>query len=109
MQEHRALLAGRPMTLRVEVRGLGDVLFCHATPRNENESFTRLTSRRSPSAVLNEKGRNLEDSGPRKKRGRSGRRSLDRCRRADVLIDTEQVRRVVLVLDRGQARVIIPK
>ena len=29
--------------LPVEIAGLGDVLFCHATPRNENECFTRLT------------------------------------------------------------------
>ena len=43
VQEHRALLSSWPMTLRVDVRGLGDVLFCHATPRNENECFTRLT------------------------------------------------------------------
>jgi predicted phosphodiesterase len=32
-----------PETLRVDVRGLGDVLFCHATPRNDTEVFTRLT------------------------------------------------------------------
>jgi predicted phosphodiesterase len=32
-----------PPTLRLEIAGLGDVLFCHATPRNENECFTRLT------------------------------------------------------------------
>jgi putative phosphoesterase len=36
-------LAGWPATCRVEIRGLGEVLFCHATPRNENEIFTRLT------------------------------------------------------------------
>lgn len=32
-----------PKTLRLEIPGLGEVLFCHATPRNENECFTRLT------------------------------------------------------------------
>src|SRR4030095_16803709 len=36
------LLAGWPQTLRVEIRGLGEVLFCHATPRNDTEIFTRL-------------------------------------------------------------------
>jgi putative phosphoesterase len=36
-------LASWPKTLRIEIRGLGEVLFCHATPRNENECFTRLT------------------------------------------------------------------
>lgn len=35
---HERQLSSWPMTLR-----LGDVLFCHATPRNENEIFTRLT------------------------------------------------------------------
>ena len=34
--EHERLLAGWPKTLRVEIRGLGGVLFCRATPRNEN-------------------------------------------------------------------------
>ena len=36
-------LASWPLTLRVQVDGLGDVLFCHATPRNDTEIFTRLT------------------------------------------------------------------
>ena len=30
-------------TLRARIEGLGDVLFCHGTPRDENEIFTRLT------------------------------------------------------------------
>lgn len=29
--------------LRLRVTGLGDVFFCHATPRNDTEIFTRLT------------------------------------------------------------------
>jgi len=41
--EHERLLASWPKTLRVEIRGLGEVLFCHATPRNDTELFTRLT------------------------------------------------------------------
>ena len=32
-----------PATCRVEIRGLGEALFCHATPRNDTECFTRLT------------------------------------------------------------------
>ncbi len=43
VQEYQQVLASWPKTLSVEVRGLGNVLFCHATPRNENECFTRLT------------------------------------------------------------------
>lgn len=41
--EHERLFAGWPKTLRVQIPQLGEVLFCHATPRNENEIFTRLT------------------------------------------------------------------
>jgi len=37
-------IAGWPQTLRVEIRGLGEVLFCHATPRSDTEIFTRLSS-----------------------------------------------------------------
>ena len=42
--EHKRLLAGWNKTLAVEIGGLGEVLFCHATPRNDSEIFTRLTS-----------------------------------------------------------------
>jgi len=42
--EYEQLLASWAKTLRVEVRGLGEVLFCHATPRDDNEIFTRLTA-----------------------------------------------------------------
>jgi predicted phosphodiesterase len=42
--EHEALIASWPMTLRIGIDGVGDVLFCHATPRDENEIFTRLTA-----------------------------------------------------------------
>jgi putative phosphoesterase len=37
------LVATWPTTLRMAIRGLGEVLFCHATPRNDTEVFTRLT------------------------------------------------------------------
>ncbi|MDX1494843.1 MAG: metallophosphoesterase family protein, partial [Longimicrobiales bacterium] len=36
-------LSGWPRTQRVVVSGIGDVLFCHATPRDENEIFTERT------------------------------------------------------------------
>jgi putative phosphoesterase len=42
--ELEQLLADWPKTLSVEIRGMGAVLFCHATPRNDTECFTRLTS-----------------------------------------------------------------
>jgi predicted phosphodiesterase len=41
--EHDRRLAGWPGSTRVEIHGLGDVLFCHATPRNDTECFTRQT------------------------------------------------------------------
>jgi predicted phosphodiesterase len=37
-----------PSTLRLDIEPLGDVLFCHATPRNDMEIFTRQT----PAEVL---------------------------------------------------------
>lgn len=40
---HQQLLAGWPQTLRIVIPGLGEVLFCHATPRSDSEIFTRLT------------------------------------------------------------------
>lgn len=41
--EYEPLLSSWPKLLRVPVAGVGGVLFCHATPRDENECFTRLT------------------------------------------------------------------
>jgi putative phosphoesterase len=45
---HERIMAGWPSTLRLEVPGIGEVLFCHATPRNDTEIFTR----RTPEAAL---------------------------------------------------------
>jgi putative phosphoesterase len=36
-------LASWPLSLRLDVEGLGSVLFCHATPRDPDECFTRQT------------------------------------------------------------------
>jgi putative phosphoesterase len=41
--EHERLVANWPATLRLGIHGLGEVLFCHATPRSDTEIFTRLT------------------------------------------------------------------
>jgi predicted phosphodiesterase len=41
--EHERLFASWPRTVRVTIPALGEVFFCHATPRDENEVFTRLT------------------------------------------------------------------
>jgi predicted phosphodiesterase len=41
--EHQRVIASWPATFRLAIRGLGEVLFCHATPRSDTEIFTRLT------------------------------------------------------------------
>ena len=41
--EYEQFVAGWAKTLRIEIGKLGAVLFCHATPRDDNEIFTRLT------------------------------------------------------------------
>lgn len=46
--EHAQLLTSWPKTLSLEIPRVGEVLFCHATPRNDTEMFTRLT----PEAAL---------------------------------------------------------
>jgi putative phosphoesterase len=38
-----AFLGSLPLTESIEVEGLGEVLFCHATPRNDEEIFTRIS------------------------------------------------------------------
>ena len=42
--DEEALLAAWPLTVTVEVDGIGEVLFCHATPRNDTEIFTQRTA-----------------------------------------------------------------
>lgn len=41
--KYEELLASWGKTLTIAIDGLGKVLFCHATPRDDNEIFTRLT------------------------------------------------------------------
>ena len=41
--EHETVLAGWPATLRLDIDGPGEVLFCHATPASDVAIFTRLT------------------------------------------------------------------
>src|SRR5262249_52010990 len=44
LPEHKQLLASWPPTCRLLIPDLGQVLFCHATPRSDTEIFTRVTS-----------------------------------------------------------------
>jgi diadenosine tetraphosphatase ApaH/serine/threonine PP2A family protein phosphatase len=39
----RRVIRSWPATFRLPVHGFGEVLFCHATPRNDTEIFTRMT------------------------------------------------------------------
>jgi predicted phosphodiesterase len=41
--EHREWLSTWPKTLTLKIAGPQSILFCHATPQNENDIFTRLT------------------------------------------------------------------
>jgi putative phosphoesterase len=40
---HRDFFAGLPRTVVLDVEGLGAVLFCHGSPRNEDEIVTAIT------------------------------------------------------------------
>jgi putative phosphoesterase len=50
--EHRRVLESWPPSVRVEVDGLGDVLFCHATPRSDTEIFLRTTPEDDLAAIF---------------------------------------------------------
>ena len=41
--DHEAWLSSWPLTHTMDISGLGRVLFCHATPRNDTDTFTRAT------------------------------------------------------------------
>jgi putative phosphoesterase len=51
-EEQRAFLAGLPLSASLEIDGLGPTLFCHATPRSDEEIVTRLTPDDDFAAVL---------------------------------------------------------
>ena len=42
-QNHESAIESWPATLSLEIDGIGRVLFCHATPRNDVDIFTRLS------------------------------------------------------------------
>jgi putative phosphoesterase len=47
-----AFLGSLPLTETIDVDGLGSVLFCHATPRNDEEILTRISPDESWRAAL---------------------------------------------------------
>jgi putative phosphoesterase len=48
----RTLLAEWPVTLRIPIEGLGNVLLCHATPNNPHDIFTRVTPEESAQSLI---------------------------------------------------------
>jgi putative phosphoesterase len=50
--ERRATVAGWPLTLELEVDGLGTVLVCHSTPASDEPIYTHLTSDEDVIATL---------------------------------------------------------
>jgi putative phosphoesterase len=42
-QDQQGFMTSWPKTLRLEIPGIGAALFCHGTPQNENDIFTRRT------------------------------------------------------------------
>lgn len=50
--EYQRMMSGWPKTLSMEIGGVGEVLFCHGTPRDENECFTRETSEEQLSPIF---------------------------------------------------------
>jgi len=57
--EDEHLIAGWPVVLRIGIAGVGDVLFCHATPRSDTEIFTRLTAENRLLTVFQDLGASL--------------------------------------------------
>jgi Calcineurin-like phosphoesterase superfamily domain len=43
LPEHKKLMEKWQQTFQLKIEGLGNVLFCHATPQSVNHNFTRLT------------------------------------------------------------------
>jgi putative phosphoesterase len=43
LPDQAKVMATWPRTVRLEIGGVGKVLFCHATPHSETDAFTRLT------------------------------------------------------------------
>lgn len=50
--EQVKMMADWPFQIKMEVRGLGNLLFCHATPRDVNENFTPLSSSERLTAIF---------------------------------------------------------
>ena len=54
--EQRAWLGGLPTTTTIEIDGLGPTLFCHGSPRSDEEIITRLSSEDRLREILRDVG-----------------------------------------------------
>jgi putative phosphoesterase len=59
LAEHQKVLASWPRTVRIQIPELGEALFCHATPQNENDVFTKLTPEEKLLGVFQEANANI--------------------------------------------------
>jgi predicted phosphodiesterase len=53
-EDQAEVMRGWPATVQMEIAGLGEVLFCHATPDSDSEIFTRATPVRAVVGVFRE-------------------------------------------------------
>ncbi len=51
-RSQRDVLAQLPAQITLHVEGLGEILFCHATPRSDEEIFTPITPRERLTAIF---------------------------------------------------------
>jgi putative phosphoesterase len=54
--ENRAFLTGLPETASLTIDGLGEALFCHGSPRSDEEAITALTAEERLRAILADAG-----------------------------------------------------
>lgn len=54
--DHRHLIASWPATFRIELRGVANVLFCHATSRNDYEIFLPSTPEQTVLPIFRDLG-----------------------------------------------------
>lgn len=59
LEPYRDTVAAWPMTRRLDVDGLGRVLFCHGTTRHDNEIFTRFTAEEKLAPLFRDLGVDL--------------------------------------------------
>jgi putative phosphoesterase len=55
-RQNRAFLSGLPETASLTIDGLGEALFCHGSPRSDEEAITALTAEERLRAILADAG-----------------------------------------------------